>query len=898
MQRPIQRVAVLFVLLLSILGAQNNSTATTAERLLQAWARDITPAGRTALVDAAPAADITLRPAVNVLGEKLRGLGKFDEARDAFQLCLALSERAKDEAEATVSLQLIGGINRLQGKYKDAEATYRLALARAAMAHDTIRESLILNNLASVFGAQGRYSDAAEMYRKSLQLLPEKTDPRNLASPYQNLAIIYSLQGDHARALDSFNKALDLYKIAKDRNKIALTFSNLGFMEMRQGNHAAADLHYRAAYAIRAELKDRAGIAETGIELGRLDGLKGNTAAAMKQLRDSLAIAVDIKYQSQVELAKNYIAELQLQSGDAAGADATYSEVIQLAETMNDPAEACTATRGRAEAQLSLGKPAEALRLADRAAELARSLRDPEAQWRTESLAGDALRAQGDLAGARKRFQAAVSIVESQRFRIAGGDQERRRYFEQSAFPYQSLVRVALDAGDKFAALQYAESSHARVLREILDRGPVSVDGRMTAEERERERDLRSEISVLNAGLARAKADRKEAVEKDLLAAQSRHDLFLQQVYAAHPELRTFRADSAPLSPADLDALVPDAKTALIEFVTAETGTEIFIASRAATGGPVAITTVRLKNTRADLEKKTVAYRAALAARDPGFRLPAQALYRLLIAPLAPALIGKQQLLLVPDGPLWELPFQTLADSQGRFWLDAATIGYAPSLTVLRDLRKLAPRAAETGVLAMGNPVNDGFVRAPETGVLVRNIEAIYGRDRVTALTGALATEAAFRKNAGAAGMLHLATHAVLDVKNPLYSYLVFSKGAGAPDPDNDGRLEAWEILRMPLTASLAILSACETARGTASPGEGLVGLSWALFAAGVRSTVLSQWSIDSAGTSALMTRMHKELKNGKTPSAALREASFFIRRDPRYRHPFYWGAFVGIGPW
>ena len=865
---------------------------------MQAWAADNTPASRIALVNAVAVADNAVRLAVIVSGEKLRGLGKFDEAREAFQLCLALSERAKDESQATVSLQLIAGIDRLQGRYKNAEATYKLALARAAAAKDTIRESLILNNLATVYGAQGRYTDAAEMYRKSLQLLPEKTDPHNLASPYQNLAIIYSLQGDHARALESFNKALELYKIAKDPNKIALTFSNLGFMEMRQGNQAAAESHYKAAYAIRVELKDRAGIAETGIELGRLDGLKGNTASAMKQLREALAIAVEIKYQSQVELAKNYIAELQLQSGDAAAADATYSEVIQLAANMNDPAEACTATRGRAEAQLRLGKPAEALRLADRAAELARTLRDPEAQWRTESLAGDALRAQGDLPGARKRFEAAVSIVETQRFRIAGGDQERRRYFEQSAFPYQSLVRVALDSDDKFAALQYAESSHARVLREILDRGPVSVDGRMTAVERDRERDLRSEISVLNASLSRAKTDRKEAAENDLLAAQSRHGFFLQQVYAKHPELRTFRADSAPLSPSDLETLVPDAKTALIEFVTAETGTEIFVASRAAAGNPVAITTVRLKTTRTDLEQRTVAYRATLAARDPGFRLPAQALYKLLIAPLASALVGKPQLLLVPDGPLWELPFQTLIDPSGKFWLDTATIGYVPSLTVLRDLRKLAPRTAATGVLAMGNPINDGFVRAPETGVLVRNIEAIYGKDRVTALTGPLATEAAFRKDAVGAGMLHLATHAVLDVKNPLYSYLVFSKGSGMPDPDNDGRLEAWEILRMPLTADLAILSACETARGTASPGEGLVGLSWALFAAGVRSTVLSQWSIDSAGTSALMTRMHKELKDGKTPSAALREASFSIRRDPRYKHPFYWGAFVAIGPY
>jgi CHAT domain-containing protein len=47
-------------------------------------------------------------------------------------------------------------------------------------------------------------------------------------------------------------------------------------------------------------------------------------------------------------------------------------------------------------------------------------------------------------------------------------------------------------------------------------------------------------------------------------------------------------------------------------------------------------------------------------------------------------------------------------------------------------------------------------------------------------------------------------------------------------DPDNDGLLEAREIMKMNLHADLAVLSACETANGRISPGEGVIGMSWA----------------------------------------------------------------------
>jgi CHAT domain-containing protein len=78
--------------------------------------------------------------------------------------------------------------------------------------------------------------------------------------------------------------------------------------------------------------------------------------------------------------------------------------------------------------------------------------------------------------------------------------------------------------------------------------------------------------------------------------------------------------------------------------------------------------------------------------------------------------------------------------------------------------------------------------------------------------------------------VLHFATHGVFDDQNPMYSYTVLSQDDGG---DEDGLLEAREIINLELKASIAILSACETARGQVKIGEGMLGLRWALFVAG-----------------------------------------------------------------
>ena len=113
---------------------------------------------------------------------------------------------------------------------------------------------------------------------------------------------------------------------------------------------------------------------------------------------------------------------------------------------------------------------------------------------------------------------------------------------------------------------------------------------------------------------------------------------------------------------------------------------------------------------------------------------------------------------------------------------------------------------------------------------------------------------------------------------------------------EEDGRLEAWEVMELGLRADLAVLSACETGRGRVGRGEGLIGLSWAFFVAGCPTTVVSQWRVDARSTSRLMVAFHRGLAAGRSKADALRDAALALKRDPRFRHPFYWAAFIVVG--
>ena len=430
------------------------------------------------------------------------------------------------------------------------------------------------------------------------------------------------------------------------------------------------------------------------------------------------------------------------------------------------------------------------------------------------------------------------------------------------------MVSLLLTLKRTTEAFSYAERAKARMIVDVVGQGRSPIVKAMTAEEEQQERRFRTEMASLNAQLQRvaqsAKPDSKSLSDLRDRLQKSRidYELFKTSLYAAHPELRVQRAEMKPVTVEEARALLPEGGvgSALVEFVVTDEVAHLFVIT--AEG----LRSYTLPVKRDDLKRRVSDFRQQLADRTFGFQATGRGLFDLLLGPARAQLAGKTSLVIIPDDTLWELPFQALLSHRNRYLIEDSAIVYTPSLTALREMRARTGRRVSSGpatLLAFGNPAleartidrarfayrDEKLAPLPEAEREVRTLGEWYGASRSRVYVGSEAREDRVRAEAGKYRILHFATHGVLNKTAPLYSHLVLSPGDKPEALKDDGLLEAWELMEMDLNAALVVLSACETGRGRVGRGEGLIGLSWALFVGGAESALVSQWKVESAST-------------------------------------------------
>jgi CHAT domain-containing protein len=241
-----------------------------------------------------------------------------------------------------------------------------------------------------------------------------------------------------------------------------------------------------------------------------------------------------------------------------------------------------------------------------------------------------------------------------------------------------------------------------------------------------------------------------------------------------------------------------------------------------------------------------------------------------------------------------------LIDSRDRHWIERQALSYAPSVTALGKMMERAASGAlpasagkdSTPLLAVGRPDFGGQLDdLPATEVEVKAIAAMF---HVEPLLGKRATKARARAQMLGVRYLHFATHGLINEASPMYSAIALTR-----EPNDDGLLTARELMDASLTSELVVLSACETALGKQTHGEGVLGLTWALFVAGARSSVVTQWSVEDESTSELMTGFYGRLGAPSTGKAeALRQAQLKVMKDGKHAHPYFWAPFILDGSW
>lgn len=298
------------------------------------------------------------------------------------------------------------------------------------------------------------------------------------------------------------------------------------------------------------------------------------------------------------------------------------------------------------------------------------------------------------------------------------------------------------------------------------------------------------------------------------------------------------------------------------------------------------------------------------------FQKEGHLLYSYLLGPVRDDFVPGR-LIIAPDNQLSFFPFETLLSSDkadsllfyGRldYLMKEYRISYTYSATLLAETSKTRPSF-----------FNNAVVFAPSYGDRVildslpvfrqqsgTNLPVLhYARHEAQNVSGMitgklfidnLATEEAYKNNAGNYDIVHLAMHTVVDGASPGNYGMIFYPSSGFP---GDIYLRPYEIYGVPLNAKMVVLSSCYTGSGVLYAGEGVLSLARSFIISGSRSVIMSLWEVDDMAGSEIIRRYYKNIKRGMSKSEALKKAriDFLEEADMRLSHPFYWSNLVIYG--
>jgi CHAT domain-containing protein len=859
----------------------------------------------------------------------VRGLqNRFEDQISLIKQVLTLREQSVDKMGQVRAHAGLGAAYYYRNNLTEAREHFERAHDLAVEAGDTRTANDMLSNVAVMRDLMGDLNAAHLAYQGCLKLYEATGDKQRIAATLNNLSNIAKRQGKLREALALLDRSLKISEEIGDKESMAYALNNIGNLYQTQGDWAQSEVYLKRALALQKERQDELNIARVQDNLAATYGRWGKVDLAVPVLKESLAYYEGAGNLQSAIFALDTLATLTLQKGDLSAARDIARRSLTFAEKSERAPEIAETLLLLAEIEIQMKNSAEGAVLAQRSVDLARKIGLRETEAEALSTLGDALRQKEDIPGARLAWEQSAECYEKLRSDVAGGAQSRQRAFETMVRPYRLLVGLHLSLQNPAEALVWAERAKSRALLDILQDSAASEaldqSPELTAPEQAKVREIRNALVALNAQIIseRSQATPDSAKVRDWEAQrqqlQLENEAYQTSLYAAHPRLQLRFGEVRPVTEKEAGALLPeDGKTALIEFVSLYEVTCVLVLTRGPQGN-VLLTGYIIPLSEKALASRVEAYRSQMARRDLGFAATSRKLYDLLLKPAEAQLKGKTALVLVPDGPLWELPFQALQNQPGHYLSEDYALSSVPSLTALREMRaRKKGTGASKGVVslvAVGNPalppmrpgtrspgseeLRAEFVPLPKAETEVKALANLYGQTQSRLFVGAAAQEAAVKTAAQNTRVFHLATHGYLNDTSPLHSYVLLSQlpAAAGSATNEDGILEARELLGMHLNADLVVLSACETARGRIGEGEGLIGMSWALFAAGCPSTVVSQWKVDSASTSDLMIRFHKNLRQGMDKAHALQSAAATLRRAPRYRHPFYWAGFQVVG--
>lgn len=834
--------------------------------------------------------------------------GNFEDARIFFKRGIITAEEVNDLESLALGYSELGVSCTFTNELVEAKKSYLKSYELYKKSGNSVRLALLSSNIGKLYLSFFDYASALKCFEEGIQFAGD--DKRSQVLNLIGLADVYSNLSNYSKAIKYYREAQKLSAEMKEVSLLTEISTGLGALNFNLDRFSNSEFYYQYALELQTNSSNLYFSADICHKLGLIYFHMDSLTAAETYFKRSIEYSASSKNYYAAALSYGDIAELYYKTK-------RYSETVNALAKAKSIAVKHNWEHLLAQQNILLGNMSaekknfeQAKNYYQNALHLAQSLNDFNLRILAYHSLGKLYYKANFIEAAESFYKSGISLIEDVSRPLFEESEVQIAYFNSQRELYDSYAQLLLNKKRYKEAFEIIDKSRSRnTMQNLLNLKLTSVIKDENQIENLYELDW-----MIHSGLY-------NDTQTDSLKVQLQ--LLKTSLIEKHDELKSI---IEPWDNKVLDVqktLLPGENfismysTNLMSYIFLITNNDFKSFEINATASTISNL---IKQISPYFEKEAG---SSYFFNKDLFAFNAKASYELytnIFKSVIENIPQNEKLIFSPSKEIIELPIEFLITrydsvesnydyTNKKFLIEDYSISYSPSASVyIEEVQNYLSN--DKKILIVGDPSLDaqseefaerrGLLEDPiksERGLAllplkysteeVNKISRIIKADRI--LTNKDATETNFKQKASLSRIIHLSTHSLLYEKQPLILFSNFY------DPENDGFLEASEIVQLNLNSDLVVLSSCSSGLGEIDASEGIIGMTKSFFHAGVKSTVVSLWEVNDKYTSELMTIFYRKLSEGYDKSESLRMAKIeFIKTYSA--NPYFWAAFVLYG--
>lgn len=807
------------------------------------------------------------------IGYSVEGKGDFNGSLRYFEKMKTLGYELKNYAYVAGALSSMSFVYSLFGDHAKALSCADSALQVFRDLNNTWQIANSYEILGTVYSGMGDFQKAITYYLISDSLFRIEKDDLSRSMAQNNIGVVYFFQADYDKSLSYFMESDRLSKIQNTVNEsVLVTRQNIGEIYLAKKNYALATKYLMDVNNISREKNVKRMLGGSSLLLGKV-------AFENDKLQDALKYFKEARENSLITNESDRLIEAELYLGKAYAQLKDEQSLIYL----------------RSSAALAQKTNSKYL-------------------WQTLYELGITYYNQNNYDSAIIFFKEAVTNIEESSSKLFGGAEAKKVYTADTRKVdlYNKLVASLAKLKRTDEALFYADKSNSQAIKEKLEQSGIITADKDKSEALKKGNELLQKQTAVEQAIAKEKAKPEKERNDQLIAslegvkkvAEEDYLNFINELVKKYPDLSSYFAKTDPSQFRNYIDLIPDSTIAILYVINdkqlfiftvtnQETGIKVVDLPEDLNAAATRFLSI-LKNPENATGTGAITVRATIRDKNVikgDFKKDATTLYNLLITPIEDQLKDKKTLCIIPNSKLSSIPFAALGyldqSNQFHFLVENYRLFYTNKMDIFS--KPFKPRNIAQSFAAFGNPDKS----LPGATQEVMNIAEIL--PSATIYLEENATEQKAKESIKNFSFIHFATHGILDYEDFSKSYLLFNA-----DSANDGRLTIAEVNGLIKKENeLVFLSACEQAVSKETVKGWYISPVNAFLNNRVKTVVGPLWQVPDEATQILLTEFYKNLYFQKMSATdALRHAQATLSKNPKFSHPYFWGAFVLYGEW